>query len=187
MTLFNGQPTHDYTRRIINSAIATIEKLQEADFDQQAALVVEQAISSIPAVPVLNLEKKSGKRVTEERQVSEFGSRGTRQFTFIDISIPIVGNATALVLAPSTRTLGIPGQVDDQKRAVVIRFDDDDRLEAELERVIGLISTNLAHFENDMTNVSNEVRQTTSGLIARRKAAFAEQRERDSKRSFPIT
>lgn len=188
MSLFNGQSTHEYGQSAIRSAVMRIEAIEFENFEERSSSTIEAAVAKLAiSTPQLHVENKTGKRLTEERMVEDYGRRVTRNVDYIDVTIPFTGDDTAFVLSPSTRTLGTPGEINRSRNAVVIRFPDNERLEQDLATAISQIQRNLENFERDMTSLAADMRTTLQGVADRRFEKLKAQRDLDSKRSFPIS
>ncbi|MEH7904013.1 hypothetical protein V7794_22720 [Rhizobium laguerreae] len=188
MGLFNGQSTNEHGQSAIQAAMRTIEALGLENFDERAASAIESAVArSVLSTPQLHVDKKAGRRVTDERMTQDYGRRALKKSDYIDVTIPFTGNPAAFVLSPSTKTLGTPGEINDRRDGIVIRFPDNERLEQDLEGAIAQIFQNLGHLERDMALLATEMRSTLKGVAERRLEKLKTRHDLDSKRSFPIS
>jgi len=187
MTLFDGQSTHEYGQMAIRSAATLVEAIDFENFEERASTAIENAVArAAVAAPQLHIDKKAGKRISDERIGEEFGRRVMRKFDYIDVTIPFTGDWKAFSLSPSTKTLGTLGELDDRRSAIVIRLPDNERLEEDLESAIAQILRNLGNLDRDMVSLASEMRTTLKGIADRRFEKLKAHRDLDSKRSFPI-
>ena len=184
MALFNGQSTSAYFSTQIGFARSSISSAQDRYFLDGSIQEIKERILREARIqlPVLQIDKRKGKRVVIESHGNRH-SLGGKQ-TMIEVTIPFTGSGDAFILAPSTRTLGVPGEVRD--KAIVITLPDDGNLEQELEAAIGKIQTNLGHFANDYKPFEAELIAAMNAAASARNEEIERRKALDAKRSFPI-
>jgi hypothetical protein len=172
--LFARRNWPDVRRQMLLVALSEVEELDaRALANPNLAGVLEKIVDAHALnVPVL--------RPAEKR-----GSRGlVKKGSVIRVSVPFSGDAMAFHIAPTQCVLGAKGDVDGD--TLVITVQDDDRLQAEVEKRIKTIEGNLNNLRRDMDGCRQGLLQELQSAAEQQLTHLKAQRDRDSKLDFPI-
>ena len=181
--MFDKQSAHNYIEMIVKMCFDVATKWGDSSFeDEKLAGHRERPMKDIEVkIPVLSFDKREGKR---RKESVEGRDRRMYDRNVIDVFIPFVGDSVAFDISPSTKTLGARGSVSSDH--IVLSFDDDDRLEQNLDGMVKMIEGNLQHLGRDLSSLPAQVSSAVDTAIRERKAQIDRKRELDAKRSFPI-
>lgn len=185
-SLFQGS-VHAYRDHVLANASARAKALSDTDVGDAAAAtrLVERLVREIPEVARLSAEEKDGKRRTVTREIRDYGASRTVDVVVIDVSIPFVGAALSFEIAPSHSHV-ISEDIAVEANKIIITLYDDDSLDSILQATVSRIEANLERLRTELQSLPNEIANLVNRIVSRRREEIAAQKEKDSKRSFPI-
>lgn len=133
----------------------------------------------------LRPDERRGKRRVEQRESSDYGRHQVVEVSLIDVTIPFVGDPKSLMIAPS-RCHVIERPAIANSNSIVVSFGDDENLDKNVDDFVKRVNENLDNLRSEMDSLRNEIKTEIQTIADRRLALVKAQKERDSKRSFPI-
>jgi len=133
----------------------------------------------------LRPDERRGKRRVEQRESSDYGRHQVVEVSLIDVTIPFVGDPKSLMIAPS-RCHVIERPAIANSNSIVVSLVDDENLDRNVDDFVMRVNENLDNLRSEMDSLRNEIKTEIQTIADRRLALVKAQKERDSKRSFPI-
>lgn len=168
-------------------AVQEVESLDASIFNDPALGGVLQKIAAKHNLDVARFEGEiiAGRR-TEDRRVSDgFGDFHVVKSTFLDVSIPFVGDPESFRIMPSR--CGVPDrQATIDRNALVIKVPDDASAERTIEDFKGIVGGNLQTLRAECELMKPQIEQAVQVAVDRCKARIAAQQELDKGRSFRV-
>lgn len=168
-------------------AVQEVDGLDTSIFNNSALGGVLQKIAAKHDLDVARFEGEiTARRRTEDRRVSDgFGDSHLAKSTFLDVSIPFVGDPESFRIMPSR--CGVPDrQATIERHALVITIPDDANAERTIEHFNGVVSGNLQTLRAEYGQMKPQIEQAIQAAVERRKARVAAQQELDKGRSFRV-
>jgi hypothetical protein len=178
---------HAIWQHTLRVATEEVQKLDRRVFNDPALGGVLARIAAKYDIEVARFEgEATAKRRTEEREGRDsWGDHRKFKATWLDVSIPFVGEAETFRVAPSSWS--VPNnKVTVGRNTLTISVADDDRADAAVESFKKTVSGNLqtlrAEYERVKPQLAEAIQQAADG----RKAEIGAEDERDKKRSFTV-
>jgi len=174
-------------QHVLKLAREDVQKLDRNLFNDPALGGALQKITDKYAWDVARFEgEMTAERRTEERQGQDgWGDYRKITTTFLDISIPFVGEAETFRIGPSSMTL-LDKRVTIGRDTLTISVVDDERAENEVQRFKGMVEGNLQTLRAEYERSKPQLEQTIQQAAAQRKAQIDAEDARDKGRSFRI-
>ncbi|RUW85195.1 hypothetical protein [Mesorhizobium sp. M1E.F.Ca.ET.063.01.1.1] len=184
--MFHKQRVHSYIDMVVKICSERAQGWDEGAFEDEslARLRGDLMKEMDVAVPVLEFNKREGKRRKETRENTIDGRRHERDV--VDVIIPFSGDSVAFDIAPSTQTLMHGTRAHVAPTSLTLTFEDNDRLETNLADTVRVIEANLQHLARDLESLPSQLTDAVDAVVKARKANIDRKRELDAKRSFPI-
>jgi hypothetical protein len=187
------QSFHAYLEKRIKEALAKVAALSEKDLADPSLSEKLDAIANDGWIVVATLRaaERKGKRRTEKRvDLGDEDEDGLmipveREIKVIDVLIPVDGYPISLQLSPSS-SIGVSEKARMVPGGLQVTFPDDDNLDRNVDDFISRVSQNLDRLRVEAEANRPIIRQRVGEAAKRRQDELAAQKDRDSKRSFPI-
>lgn len=181
--MFDKIGAYEYVSRVVKQCHETALGWNDDSFVREALSAKREALlkEAEVTIPSLNFANREGSRRKES-----FAGRDGRRYEreMIDVTIPYSGDSVGFEIGPSTRSLGPRGNVSPTH--ITLSFEDDDRLETNLEQMVEQIEGNLRNLAADLKTLPTQVSSAIDAAVEKRISQIERKRELDSKRSFPI-
>lgn len=181
--MFDKISAHEYVSRVVQQCHQMILTGADTLFDPDrlSARFAEILKEAEVRIPSLDFAKREGRR-----HKRPFVGRDGREYErdTIDVVIPYSGDTVAFEICPSTRSLGPRGHVANSR--ITLSFDDDERLEQNLQQMVEQIEGNLRNLAADLKTLPAQIQSAMDAAAKKRIAQIEHKRDLDAKRSFPI-
>jgi hypothetical protein len=187
MEILFQRPFYAVWQSQMQSAIQDVKKLGRNQFKDPSLAGVLQGIVEKYKIDIARLEgEPEGKRRNEEQRVRDYGLTRTIQTSWLDISVPFVGEAETFRIGASSRLL-IQEQVNIGRNALTIRVPDDDNAETRLAQFKKHVEHNLEILLREYETAKPQLEQAVQQAANQRKAQIEAEDTRDKGRSFRVT
>lgn len=172
----------------VRAAIAEVDKLDSSEFLKPSLPSSLDRIAGKFTLQVARLrpDEKRGKRREFEREISDYGLERTVKASEVDVSIPFDGEAQSFEIAPSSTTLVYGSKVQVLSSELILTVSDDDQIERRVDEFVKPVTENLDRLRVEVERDLPRIRDAIDNRARQRKEEIERQKERDSKRSFPI-
>jgi hypothetical protein len=149
---------------------------------------VLQSISEKYKIEVARFQgEMTAERRTEERQRQDgWGDYRMIKTTWLDVSIPFVGEAETLRIGPSSMTL-LDRRATIGRNTLTISVTDDDRTEAIVQNFKQMVEGNLQTLRGEYERNKPQLEQAIQQGASQRQAQIEAEDARDKGRSFRVT
>ncbi|WP_316234494.1 hypothetical protein [Bradyrhizobium sp. SZCCHNR1020] len=172
---------------MLRQAAHDVQNLDRSLFKDPSLGGILQKIAAKYEVEIARFEGEiAATRRTEEREGRDaWGDRCTIKTTWLDVSIPFVGEAESFRSAPSR--WGTPShRVTIGQHALTITIPDDERADAAIEQFKTVVGDNLRLLQAEYQQAKPQLQQAIQQAVDRRKAEIAAEDTRDKGRSFRV-
>jgi hypothetical protein len=179
---------HAVWQQMLKQATQDVQKLDRKLFSDPALGGHLQRIATKYDVEVARFEgEMTAKRRTEERQRQDgWGDYRMMKTTWLDVSIPFVGEAETFRIAPSSMTL-LSNRATVGHGALTISVIDNERADGEVQDFKKTVEGNLHTLRTEYERVKPQLEQTIQQAATQRKAQIDAEDARDTGRSFRVT
>lgn len=170
------------------AAVDDVRKLNRNLFKDPSLGGALQGIVEKYKIEVARFEGEiTAKRRSEEKQRRDnWGDIRMVKMTWLDVSIPFVGEAETLRIAPSSMTL-LFDRATIGKNAVTISVPDDDGADAKVQEFKKHVGHNLDILRREYESAKPQLEQAVQQAASQRKAQIETEDGRDKGRSFRVT
>jgi hypothetical protein len=170
------------------AAVEDVKKLNRNLFNDPSLGGILQGIFDRYKIEVARFEGEiTAKRRSEEKQRRDsWGDVRTVKMTSLDVSIPFVGEAETLRIAPSSMTL-LFDQATIGRSAVTISVPDDNNADAKVQEFKKQVEHNLETLRREYESAKPQLEQAVQQAATQRKAQIEAEDGRDKGRSFRVT
>jgi hypothetical protein len=178
---------HGVWQQMLAAAAQDVQKLDSEVFNDPTFGGHLERIAAKYAVEVARFEgEATANRRSEEKERDDgWGGRHRVKITWLDVSIPFVGEAETFRVAPSSWSTP-NNQVAIGNNSLTISVMDDDRAETVVENFKKTVSGNLQTLRSEYERVKPELEQRIQQAASERKAQIDAQDARDKTRSFRV-
>jgi hypothetical protein len=174
---------------MIRRAAADVDQLDRQLFSDSALGGALQNIVEKYSVEIarLNTDPKAitAEPIEEVRHASDYGRSYPVKIKRLRVTIPFMGEAESLKIAPSRST--IPSHAAEiGQSCITITIPDDDNADREVRTFCDQVQGNLDTLRQEHERDRPQLEQAVSQAAERRKMQIAAENERDSKRSFTV-
>lgn len=179
---------HAVWQHMLKQAAEDVQKLDRKLFNDPALGGHLQKIVAKYDVEVARFEgEATAKRRTEERQRQDgWGDYRMIKTTWLDVSIPFVGEAETFRVGPSSMTLLFKGATIG-RNTLTISVVDNESADGEVQEFKKMVEGNLQTLRAEYERNRPQLEQTIQQAAAHRKAQIDAEDARDKGRSFRVT
>jgi hypothetical protein len=172
----------------MQAAVNDVAKLGRNQFKDPSLGGVLQGIVDKYKIDVARLEGEvTAKRRKEEKQRRDnWGDVRMVQMTWLDISIPFVGEAETLKIAPSSMTL-LYDRATIGRSSVTLSVADDESADGKVANFRKHVEHNLEILRREYETAKPQLEQAVQQAATQRKAQIDAEDARDKGRSFRVT
>lgn len=181
------KPFYQVWQLQMRAAVADVQKLDRKLFKDPSLGGILQSIAKKYEIEVARFEgEMSAERRTEERQGQDgWGDYRMIKTTWLDVSIPFVGEAETFRIGPSSMTLPSK-RVRIGRNALTVSVVDDDRADSEVQSFRNLVEGNLQVLRTEYQRHKPELEQAIQQAATQRTAQIDAEDARDQTRSFRV-
>ena len=171
----------------MRAAAAEVQKLNRKLFKDPSLGGILQSIAKKYEIEVARFQ---GEMTAERRTVERQGQDGWGDYrmiktTWLDVSIPFVGEAETFRIAPSSMT--VPSKrVRIGRNALTVSVVDNDGADSEVQNFKTLVEGNLQILRNEYQQHKPQLEQAIQQAATQRKAQIDAEDARDQSRSFRV-
>jgi hypothetical protein len=173
---------------LVQAAVADVQKLDRKVFKDPSLGGILQSISEKYKIDVARFQgEMTAERRTEERQRQDgWGDYRMMKTTWLDISIPFVGEAETLRIGPSSMTL-LDRRATIGRNTLTISVADDDRTGPVVQNFKQMVEGNLQTLRGEYERNKPQLEQAIQQAASQRQAQIEAEDARDKGRSFRVT
>lgn len=186
--LFFQKSFHAVWQNALRLAAEDVQKLDRKLFNDPALGDHLRKIATKYDIEVARFEgEMTAKRRTEEREAQDgWGDYCKIKTTWLDVSIPFIGEAETFRVGPSSMTL-LYKRATIGRNAVTISVVDNEGAEGEVQEFKKMVEGNLQTLRTEYENVRPQLEQAIQQAAHHRKTQIDAEDARDKGRSFRIT
>jgi hypothetical protein len=171
----------------MKAAVDEVQKLDRNLFKDPSLGGVLQSIAKKYEIEIAHFQgEMTAERRTEERQGQDgWGGYRMIKTTWLDVSIPFVGEAETFRIAPSSMAVLFKRATID-RNALTVRVVDNDAADKEVQDFKNMVEGNLQILRNEYHQHKPQLEQAIQQAATQRKAQVDAEDARDQTRSFRV-